>query len=371
MRNIKVCHLTSVHPPFDIRVYHKECVSLAKSGYDVTLIVPHSGDEMVDKVKIRAIPKYKTRATRFSRTVWDVYRRAVQEEADIYHIHDFELIPIAILLKLKGKTVVYDSHEDFPRQNLSREWITPWLRGPISFLAEVFENLAVRVFDVIVCATPHICKRFKDLGCNAININNYPILAKQPVADRVHGRVPRTVCYVGAVSPKRGILEMVEAIAHTDVALAIAGGIEDTALLEQLKRMPGWKQVQQLGYIQRKEVAELLGNCLAGLVVLHPEPNHIHSQPTKMYEYMEAGIPVIASNFPQWRHVLGTHKCGLCVDPLNPQELAAAVQWLADHPTEAKEMGENGRRAVQEYYNWEREEKKLLELYQELAAQRK
>jgi glycosyltransferase involved in cell wall biosynthesis len=368
MKNNKVCHLTSVHPPFDSRIFHKECKTLAAAGYDVAIMWAHSGDETAEGVKIRAVPKYKTRRARFLRTVWDVYRQAVREDADIYHFHDYELIPAALLLKMKGKKVIYDSHEDFPRQNLTREWLAPSLRCPVSFLAEIFENLSVRAFDAVIGATPHIAERFRGLGCDTVVINNYPFLHAQPTPAMEQQQQLRAVCYAGAVSRQKGIVEIVAAIGQTDVMLTVAGKIEGKGLFEQLQSMPGWKQVNYLGYIPKKEVDALLPKCLAGLSTFHPAPNYLESQPIKMYEYMAAGIPIIVSDFPYWRNIIEKHRCGLCVDPLNAKEIAEAIQWLADHPAEAREMGANGRLAVERDYNWQTEEKKLLALYERLLG---
>ncbi len=366
MHNSKVCHLTSVHPPFDTRIFHKECKALADAGFAVSLVVPHVVDEKVAGIRICSVPVYKSRLRRFLLTILAVYRRAVKEDADIYHFHDFELIPIALLLKLKGKRVVYDSHEDFPRQNLSREWLAPCLRQFICITTEWFENMTVRAFDAVIGATPHITERFVSLGCEAININNYPTWSQDQLPPEALAR-SREVCYVGNIAAQRGIVEMVEAIGKTDVKLKIAGNFDDSGLLASLTKLPGWQQVVRLGFLSRAEVWELLPTCVGGLVIFHPEPNHLYSQPTKMYEYMAAGIPVIVSDFPVWRSIIEKHRCGLFVDPLDSTKLAETIQWLADHPAEARQMGENGRLAVLTEYNWQVEEKKLIDLYEKLS----
>jgi len=107
---------------------------------------------------------------------------------------------------------------------------------------------------------------------------------------------------------------------------------------------------------------------MAGLVLYHPVPNHTDAQPNKLFEYMSAGIPVISSNFPLWKEIVEGHQCGICVDPLKPDEIAKAIQWILDNPEKAKKMGENGRRAVEEKYNHTVEEKKLLTLYKLLLS---
>jgi glycosyltransferase involved in cell wall biosynthesis len=125
--------------------------------------------------------------------------------------------------------------------------------------------------------------------------------------------------------------------------------------------------VDALGFVDRESVRATMARSMAGMVLFHPEPNHIDAQPNKMFEYMSAGIPVIASNFPLWREIIEGAKCGICVSPLDPEEIAGTIRWIIEHPAEAKQMGKNGRRAVEERYNWDIEEKKLLGFYSTLA----
>ena len=107
---------------------------------------------------------------------------------------------------------------------------------------------------------------------------------------------------------------------------------------------------------------------MAGVVLYHPELNHINAQPNKMFEYMAAGIPVIASDFPLWKEILEGARCGVCVDPLDPDQIADAIRWIVDHPEQAEQMGKNGRKAIIERYNWKREEDTLLGLYRGLES---
>jgi glycosyltransferase involved in cell wall biosynthesis len=112
-----------------------------------------------------------------------------------------------------------------------------------------------------------------------------------------------------------------------------------------------------------KDAWAIAKGCRIGLAVLRPEPNYLESIPTKMYEYMALGLPVILSNFPLYRDVVSRHQCGLCVDPGDPEDLAAAILQLLGDPQKAREMGERGRQAVVRNYDWEHQLDHLVALY--------
>jgi len=362
-----ICHLTSVHPPFDTRIFHKEAMSLAKAGFNVSLVAQHNKDEIVDGIRIVLLPKPKNRLERMTRTVWTAYRKALEIDADIYHFHDPELIPIGLLLKRHGKRVIYDVHEDVPKQNLSKSYIPAAFRKPISGMIEALEAFSARRFDGVVTATPFINRRFLELGANAVNVNNYPLVSELYTDEKQWEKKEKVVCYVGSIAQIRGAFEMVHAIGKTKYRLLLAGNIESD-IETNLKQMLGWRQVETLGFIDREGVKATMARSMAGMVIFYPEPNHIDAQPNKMFEYMSAGIPVIASSFPLWREILEGAECGICVDPLNPEEIAKSIQFLIEYPAEAEQMGKNGLKAVEKYYSWEFEEKKLFDFYKKLAA---
>lgn len=361
----KICILTSVHPPFDTRIFHKEAKSLLKAGYNVTLIAQHDKNDIVDEIRIVPLSEPKNRLGRMIKTVWLAYRRALQINADIYHFHDPELIPIGFLLKCHGKRMIYDVHEDVPRQNLSKPYIPFVFRRPISVIIGALESFSARRFDGVVTATPFINKRFLKLGAHTVNVNNYPLPSELYNTKNRWSKREKVVCYIGGITQIRGAFEIVEAIGKTKYRLLLAGNIESD-IEGSLKQMPGWRKVEELGFVDRGGVRHTIGRSMGGLVILHPTINYINSLPVKLFEYMSAGIPVIASNFPLWREIVEGNECGICIDPLNTEEIAGAINWIIEHPAEAKQMGKNGRRAVEDRYNWGIEENKLLGLYEEI-----
>ena len=121
-----------------------------------------------------------------------------------------------------------------------------------------------------------------------------------------------------------------------------------------------------IGKINRKEVNELYGRARTGIVIYQPAANHMESQPIKMFEFMAAGLPVVASNFPLWKGILEDAGCGICVDPTKADEVRDACIYMIEHPAEAQEMGRKGRTAILDKYSWTKEEQKLLDLYKTL-----
>ena len=214
MQKAESIHLASTHPPFDTRIFHKECKTLANAGYRVTLIVPHDGDEVVDEVHIRSVPKPKDGKERLSKTLGHIYRAALAESKEaIFHVHDAELIFHTFLLKMRGRTVVYDVHEDTPRQVMHQHWI-PWLlRRPVSFVMRLAEWLGGRWFDGLIAAVPEIAKNFPKGRAQVVF--NFPIADELSLAEPIpYAARPLRVAYVGSISTARGVWEMVAAIAH-------------------------------------------------------------------------------------------------------------------------------------------------------------
>lgn len=367
---VVIAHLTSVHPRYDTRVFLKMCRSLALSGYDVSLVVADGqGEEEKEGVRILDVGKPGGRLDRMIGATRRVFRRAIEIDADIYHIHDPELLPVALALKRRGRRMIFDAHEDLPKQILSKPYLHPMLRHPISAGMSGFERIVCRRLDHVVAATPVIREKFARMGAAATDINNFPMLGELDIDVRWSEKA-REVCYVGGIAAARGIREVVAAMAlcGSEARLNLVGGFPEKAVRVDVGKSPGWARVNELGFLSRPEVRAILGRSMAGIVTFLPEPNHIDAQPNKMFEYMSAGLPVIASNFPLWRQIVEGSECGICVDPLAPKEIAAAIDRLVENPVLARRMGENGRRAVHERYNWGVEEKKLLALYENLLS---
>jgi len=369
----RVVQLTSAHWAFDARIFHKISKSLLRAGYEVIVVARHDRDETVDGIRIAAVPKTFGRLRRMTLTFWQIYRKALALDGDIYHFHDPELIPIALRLRLAGKKVVYDAHEDLPRTVGYKEYLPRSLRGMVAWAAEHLEIGAAKKFTAVVGATPPIADRFRHANPRTVVVHNFPIL-EEFASRQLRPWCQRNarIAYVGSISRERGVFELLEAMSRLrpalDCRLALAGWFWPAELRKQILNLPGSSRMDYLGLLSRKEVAELLAEVRLGIVALHPVPNLINAWPTKLFEYMCAGIPVVASDFPLWREIIQKAKCGLLVDPMEPAQIATAIEYLLTHPKEAEEMGRNGRAAVHKLFSWKSEERTLVDLYRSILG---
>jgi len=367
----KVTHLTTAHPPFDVRIFHKECRSIARAGYEVSLIACHDRDEVRDGVQLKAIPKPSGRLSRMTQSAWAIYRRAAREDSELYHFHDPELIPVGLLMRLRGKKVVYDVHEDVSADVAVKHYIPQPFRRPAAWLVSLIETAATKFFSAVVPATPGIARRIGFRTDNVVVVSNYPRVDElQPEIRTPWVQRSSSIAYVGVLAKDRCAREMVEAMAFLPeslkATLRLAGSFSPQGLRDELAEHNGWDRTQFLGILGRVQVAELLGEVRAGLAILRPTPAFLESAPIKIFEYMSAGIPVIASNFPGFRKIVEEAECGILVDPLDPRSIARAIEYIFLHPEEAEQMGLRGREAVKNRYNWPGEERKLLDLYRKL-----
>lgn len=365
-----VVHVTTVHPRDDIRIFHKECRSLARAGYEVVQVVGDGlGDAEVDGVRIVDIgPAPKGRLARMRtqpRRALEAVRRL---RPALMHFHDPELLPIGGALAREGLPVIYDAHEDVPRQVLTKQWIAAPLRPLVSRLFERYEDARVRPLAAVVGATPHIARRFATNARRSVVVGNFPFL-DELAPPTVPVPRERAVCYVGGLTRTRGVREMVRAVAQVPgVTLVLCGAMEDAVFEAELSAEPGWCQVDWRGRVGREEVRDVMARCRAGLVTLSPMPSYVDSLPIKMFEYMSAELPVIASGFPLWREIVEATGCGTCVDPTDVDAIAAAIRAIVDDPPRIAAQGRAGRAAVLSTYNWPQSERALLALYDELLG---
>lgn len=362
--------MTSAHPVEDVRIFHKECTSLAAAGYEVYLVERGESYEK-NGVHIVGVGQPSggrlTRMTSFSKKV---YMAALAIDADVYHFHDPELLPYGLKLKQKGKKVIFDSHEKYSEQLKDKPYLPKWICRLIATGYSAYEKYVLRKIDGLVFPCLMGGKNPFDGQCRRVTtVNNVPKL--EELYDRYNSSVQkhdRSICHVGSLTYNRGITHIVKAAAMADCTAYLGGVFESAAYEAQVRALPEFANVKYLGRLDRPQVLETLQRCQVGVATLLNVGQYYKSDnlSTKVYEQMAMGLPSVLNDSEYNKHIAQKYDFALCVDPENVDEIASAIRYLLDNPEEAKRMGENGRRAVKEEFNWGVEEEKLLALYEDI-----
>ncbi len=362
--------LTSVHTVWDTRIYHREAMSLAQAGYKVTLIATgvKSQKTPVENIDIVGLERPKRRIGR-ALNWYPFIKAALQTEADIYHFHDPDLLFVGFALKLfTKKPVIYDNHDPYIEAILQREWLPVWLRPIISKMFNVIEKAVAGQLTVII-ANDIQQIRFPQ----ATLVRNYPNL--KPFKLALNKQASPQIIHAGLLSEPRGAFELIDIAKlteHKNIPFLLLGPFVNEHLEAEIKQKVIHYGLQHLiefeGRVPHRRIISGLMNASIGLIPFRAVSNHLMINPTKLFEYMACALPVVASDLPPIRHYVTEAECGLLATPEEPQAFAKAIEYLLDHPEEARRMGQNGRKAAFEKYNWESEEQKLLTLYRKLLS---
>ena len=366
---IKICQITTGHRAFDDRIFHKECKTLANAGFDTSLIAHFDKDDVVDDVKIISLPKAKNRFDRIFGISFKAFRLALKQKSDVYHFHDPELLPLMAFLKLiTKKKVIYDVHEDYEKKILSRDWIKGSFRKIISFSFRMLESFCATTFDYIITADSHTKMKFNSNKTEVV-ANFVPLSFTEGLTAKKTDDVFKII-YAGGISKDRGIYVMIETMKYlqnNNIELHLLGEIDDKELIDNIKTL---RMVKYHGWLPWTAVSQHLLDADVGLILLQPVPAYLYypgENIIKLFEYMSTGLAILISNFPKLSKFISDINCGIPVDPTNPKEIAKVIEHLYKNPDLKREMGENGKKAILNKYNWDNEQNKLIRLYHEIT----
>ncbi|MGV9013410.1 MAG: glycosyltransferase [Flavobacteriales bacterium] len=369
----RVCHITTVHGPFDDRIFFKQCRSLAAAGFDLHLVAPIDKEVVEDGVHVHPVRVPGSRLLRPVVGAWHAFRSARRLKADIYQIHDPELLWIALLLKRGGAKVIYDMHESMRMHILTKTWLGPaWSRKIFARLYGRFEDLAIRRLDrvlvVVESMRDDLLRLHPKQAHKVVVIRNLPVLA---LIDRSIQKIQRddhfTLIYVGGLSRIRGIKEVVQALGSLPtVRMKLLGPWGDEAYHAECAALPAWPQVEDLGQVRMDEVYDHVRAADLGVCLLYPVHNYMISLPIKTFEYMACGLPMLLSDFPFWRQTFGPY--AWFADAQDPTSITSAIQTAEADVQGRRRKGLEGREEVHSRYSWERESEHLVDLYRELSS---
>jgi len=376
MQTPRICHLSSVHFAGDSRIYQKQARSLRAAGFAVTVIAREDLATVPDgDIEVIGLAPVKGRVRRFLQTM-RVATLALRCRCLAYVIHDPELLPVAVLLKLiTRRRVVFDVHEDVPEQIMMKEWIPVIWRPLLSTLYRICEKLALPFVDAVVLAEQDYEKNYRSR--RFVTVLNYPVIPDPPPE---YPPLPSdqhrpTLVYIGTITANRGLFTMLEIVRLLqsdipDVLLKLVGPLavssEETAARSFVSHHQLESNVHFVGRVAPNEISAHIVGADIGLALLHGEGNYVASLPTKLFEYMLVGIPVIVSRFPLWESIVRNAGCGVSADPNDCPKLAAMAKELLLDDGTRETMGAHGRAAVLRHYRWQTQSTILVALYRDL-----
>ncbi len=375
---MRVCHFSSVHHVWDTRVFYRECISLAKR-HEVTLIaIGDKGCYVKNGVQVISVNKPKNFIERFCFTIFKVFILAVKQEANVYHIHDAELIPFGIILSILGKKVIYDIHENTYDDILLKPWIKPNKRKLLANLYNVILWFGSKFMHyIVVVADPKFLNKFFVNQTNASVIQNF---ANVPDYDKyvVENRSKLSgnqLFYVGMIKDMYydidPILEAIFILHKRGIKCHIhLIGYFGSGISPHLNELANWEQVKDqvsyYGFLDTQEAYQISMQCKIGLCIKNQPESMLVSHERKLFEYMAIGLPAVFCNQGIYEDLNQKYKIGKSVKITDSIAVADAIESLLLHDEILMSMSENARQAAQDHFNWNREEKKLFDLYDSL-----
>jgi glycosyltransferase involved in cell wall biosynthesis len=373
---MRVCLLSSVHRALDNRVFYREARTLTRAGHDVTLIAVHDRDEVRDGVRIMGLPDV---ARRRRPGVWrTLARRARETHADLYHFHDPELLFVAPLLARRTcRPTIYDVHEAYPEFFAVKDYLPAWLRYPMAWTFRALEPRLAGLHNALVFADDFTPNAFSRVRKPKVVLPNFPdadlVDAGSHELSTVATREP-LVLYLGGLERNRGSRLMIEALAQVharrpDARLLHVGHFMPPELKREFTahalELGLAEAVCCVGRVPYADVGGYLERAAVGWVTWQPYAKNQKNIPTKLFEYMAYGLPVVSSDLDTTRPFVENGVTGTLVEAVDPAAHAEAILELLEDRERAARMGRRGREQVLETYNWRSVEHRLLELYQE------
>jgi glycosyltransferase involved in cell wall biosynthesis len=359
----RILHLSTVHPVDDLRIFRKEVRSLRQAGYDVTMAGVRSEPHPGDLEPAIIFEPVTARSRRFRASMARTIETCRKVRPDILHFHDPEILPALPFVRRYCGAIIYDSHEFLSEAVQHKEYLPAFLRPLIGFTVGMIERALLHFVDAIVVPTPHMANYFNRFGKPVIQAANYPVRTSLPEFYGAEGREEAAI-YTGGLARVRGLIQMVEASAMSGIALHLAGSTDGEGQAFLAHGVP--PQVDVHGYVSHTESLKLQAKARLGMSLLQPHKQYFNAIPTKVFEFLAAGLIVISSDFPFLRQLFADFRTIKFVDPQNVPQIADAMrEGVAEYGASAEALRESRERVLQ-HFTWEAQAERLLQLYGQL-----
>ncbi len=358
---------SSVHDPRDTRIAVRELQGLERLGYRCRLVTskPELANPGIETVSL--FP-FKRRLTRVALSWLSLYLAIrAQVDGSVVIVHDPELLAAATPLRRSGATVVFDVHENISGQVETKPYLTPRIAAALSGATPTALRILTKRLDAYILAEPGLEGTIEHDLPHAVVQNYVDVSEFDGVPNNFAS--PPSVAYVGGIYPGRCLEHLVAAWERSARSFAlIIGGPGASGELGRLLRSISHSNFTFIDKrLDRHQVRDVLAGAWVGWSVLDATPNYYNAQPTKMFEYMAAGRPFIASDFPASRAILGSAKCGVLVDPDDPAEIDAAIRELLSDRSRIQLLSEEAAALVRAKYSWDSQLAALANLLAELG----
>lgn len=376
----KICHISTMHQTFDTRVFKKEAVSLAKSGYEVVLIIPSEENKVVDGVRIEGIRKHQTFLDRIYHLPKEAVSLAEQQDADLYHFHDPELLPYMKRLGKKNKPVIWDAHENY--RDTIKSFNSLKLK-PLSFLGSEWFNwlelrYAKKYFSGVVTITSKMASKYQQKQIKTCVLGNYAKVAHFKY-NGVPDIAPKPrLLSSGAHFRPRAITEIAESYAFIDPALDaelfFSGKFVDENLLEDVKaikrKVDPNNRITIEGALEYDDlINRAIPSAWVGTVLFDiSDPNNRNGLPNRFFECWANGVPVIATDHTEVARVIRKHGGGLVIPVNSPQLIAEAFNKIASDINYRNQLSAEAYKAIKGVMNWETNFEDLLSFYKQILT---
>jgi len=370
---MKVCHIISGYYRIDARVFQRQCKSLKKYDFEVSVLT-NDGDP---EETIEGIPFYSCNRVYNSRiktlifAFHQFYEKAKMIDADVYQLHSPELLPLGMKLKKLGKKVVYDAHEHMPMHILEKDWIPKPFRFLLSKFVKLYMEYILPKFDFTITPHSHVLEDLKTTVKNIELIANFPLVKKSTnFSFEEYKNRNNIICYTGTVYPYSNQQLLAYALQSINNLKYDIAGYIDEELLHELELIIPPSKLKFHGRLPFNKLSKFYNNSTIGYVLYDYKLNlgyKLGSYGTnKIFEYMEEGLPFICTDYILWKEICDNYHCGIYVPPGDKQKLEEALNFLIENKEEAYKMGQNGKQAVKDVFNWSSEESKYVKIFNSL-----